>query len=276
MTSERALVRVHHLADMLRGPQPPTLLDVRWTLARDGREAYLAGHLPGAVFADLDTDLCGAPGAGGRHPLPEPDRLQSALRRLGVRADHPVVVYDAGGPNPTGAAARVWWTLRWAGHRSVAVLDGGYPAWVAAGLPSTTDQPAPQVGDVEVRPGGMPVWGPDEAATGRLIDARVEARYRGEVEPVDPIAGHIPGAVNLPATSTVDDAGTLCEPAVLRERFAALGIRPDEPVGAYCGSGVTAAQTVLALTEAGFQSALYVGSWSHWITDTHRPIATGA
>ncbi|GAA2381511.1 sulfurtransferase [Dactylosporangium salmoneum] len=254
------------LAELVRSAQPPTLLDVRWTLAKDGRAAYAAGHLPGAVFADLDEDLCGPPGAGGRHPLPEPAALEIALRGLGVRAGHPVVVYDAGGTNPTGAAARAWWTLRWAGIDDVRVLDGGYAAWLAAGLPTTTDPATPEVGDVTVRPGGMPVWTETEAADpGRvLLDARILPRYRGEIEPVDPVAGHIPGARSLPAAETVDEQG------LLRPVEA-----PGGPVGAYCGSGVTAAQLVLALHEQGVPAALYVGSWSHWITDPDRPVAKG-
>jgi thiosulfate/3-mercaptopyruvate sulfurtransferase len=254
-----------------------TVLDVRWRLTGGGREAYAAGHLPGAVFVDLDGDLCGAPGAGGRHPLPDPADLQAALRRAGVSDRRPVVVYDGGGPEPTGAAARAWWTLRWAGHEDVRVLDGGYAAWVAAGQPVTTEVPAPMSGDFAVRAGAMPVWSAEDAALagtgeGVLIDARVPARFRGETEPVDPVAGHIPGAVNQPATETVDEYGRLREPAALR---AAYGVVPGTPVGAYCGSGVTAAQTVLALTAAGLEPALYVGSWSHWITDPDRPVAEG-
>jgi thiosulfate/3-mercaptopyruvate sulfurtransferase len=267
VTANRAILSVAVLAELVRSAQPPIVLDVRWTLAKDGRAAYAAGHLPGAVFADLDEDLCGPPGAGGRHPLPEPAALQTALRGLGVRAGHPVVVYDAGGPNPTGAAARAWWTLRWAGVEDVRVLDGGYAAWVAAGLPVKTDRPTPAVGDVTVRPGGMPVWSAVEAADQRnvLLDARAPQRYRGEAEPVDPVAGHIPGARNLPAAETVDERGLL------------RPLRLDgDRVGAYCGSGVTAAQLVLALHEGGVPAALYVGSWSHWITDPGRTVAKGS
>jgi thiosulfate/3-mercaptopyruvate sulfurtransferase len=254
------------LAELVRSAQPPTLLDVRWTLAKDGRAAYAAGHLPGAVFADLDADLCGQPGAGGRHPLPDPAELQAALRRLGVRDEHPVVVYDAGGINPTGAAARAWWTLRWAGVQDVRVLDGGYAAWVAADHDVTTEPVQPRPGDVTVHPGGMPVWTERDAAdpANTLLDARVPARFRGEVEPVDPVAGHIPGAINLPAAQTVDEAGFL-------KPVAGVGGN----VGAYCGSGVTAAQVVLALYTQGAEPALYVGSWSHWITDPARTVAKG-
>jgi len=255
-----------------------TLLDVRWRLAGGGDREYTAGHLPGAVFVDLDADLCGPPGPGGRHPLPDPADLQRALRRLGVSAARPVVVYDAGGPEPTGAAARAWWTLRWAGHPDVRVLDGGYAAWVAAGRPVTTEVPVPTPGDFTVTPGQMSTVDAAGAAAltrdGALIDARVAPRFRGEVEPVDPVAGRIPGAVNQPTNQTVDADGRLRRPGELRAAFAALGAGPA--VGAYCGSGVSAAQTVLALTVAGYEPALYVGSWSHWITDPNRPVATGA
>jgi thiosulfate/3-mercaptopyruvate sulfurtransferase len=275
------ILDVPSLARLLASDRPPVLLDVRWRLTGGGRAAYADGHLPGAVFVDLDADLSGPSGAGGRHPLPEPGDLQAALRRAGVRAGYPVVVYDAGGPEPTGAAARAWWTLRWAGHEDVQVLDGGYAAWVAAGQPVTTEVPDPAPGDLTVRAGGMPVWSAEEAASagtgkGVLIDGRVPARFRGETEPVDPVAGHVPGAVNQPAAETVDASGRLREPAALRSAYEALGVSPGTPVGAYCGSGVTAAQTVLALTAAGYTPALYVGSWSHWITDPRRTVATGA
>lgn len=265
------------LAAALHRPGPPTVLDVRWRLraapGAAGRDEYAAGHLPGAVFVDLDTELCGPPGAGGRHPLPDPAALEAVLRRAGVRAGHPVVVYDGG---DGAAAARAWWTLRWAGHRSVRVLDGGFPAWLAAGGRVTTEVDASAPGDITVVPGGLPVAPAPTASEGVLIDVRAAARYRGETEPIDPVAGHIPGAVNLPTTEHVDESGRFRAPDRLREAFAAAGVEPGRPVTAYCGSGVTAAHTVLALHLAGRpDAALYVGSWSHWITDPARPIATG-
>ncbi|MFF5214947.1 sulfurtransferase [Micromonospora sp. NPDC000442] len=276
--TEDLLVEPERLAAELDGADPPTLLDVRWRLAGPpGRDDYLAGHLPGAVFVDLDTALCGAPGPAGRHPLPEPDDLEAALRAAGVRAGHPVVVYDGGDGM---SAARAWWTLRWAGHRPVRLLHGGYPAWTAAGLPVGTDQPAPAPGDVTVRPGALPVL--DAAAAARLtagdgvlIDVRAAPRYQGEHEPIDPVAGHIPGAVNLPAPEYVAE-GRFPAAEALRSRFAAVGVAAEAPVGAYCGSGVTAAQAVLALHLAGrTDAALYVGSWSNWVADPDRPVATG-
>ncbi|HET8684900.1 MAG TPA: sulfurtransferase [Micromonosporaceae bacterium] len=276
--SHTPLVDPVTLATSLTGDAPPTVLDVRWRLTGPpGRQDYEAGHLPGAVFLDLDRQLSGPPGPGGRHPLPEPAELRQALRVAGVRTGHPVVAYDGGDGQ---AAARAWWTLRWAGHDEVAVLDGGYPAWVAAGYPVTTEVPQPAPGDVTVRPGGLPVLdaagAAKLAAEGVLLDVRIPGRYRGEVEPVDPVAGHIPGAVNLPAAGYTGPDGRLRPAGELRARFAEAGVADRVRVGAYCGSGVTAAHTVLALHLAGRPDAeLYVGSWSHWLTDPQRPVAVG-
>ncbi|MDT0531614.1 sulfurtransferase [Micromonospora sp. DSM 115977] len=278
--SDDLLVEAGRLAVELGQPDPPTLLDVRWRLVgAPGREDYAAGHLPGAVFVDLDTALCGPPGPAGRHPLPDAAALQAALRAAGVRAGRPLVVYDGGDGM---AAARAWWTLRWAGHRPVRLLHGGFPAWLAAGLPVSTEVPTPQPGDVEVRPGALPVLDAAQAARlaaaddGVLLDVRAAPRYRGETEPIDPVAGHVPGAVNLPAGEYVAE-GRFPAAEALRERFAAAGVGEGRPVGAYCGSGVTAAQAVFALHLAGRpDAALYVGSWSNWVADPARPVATGA
>jgi thiosulfate/3-mercaptopyruvate sulfurtransferase len=397
------LVDVTALARALAGETPPVLLDVRWRLGGPpGLESYQAGHLPGAVFTDLDQDLSGEPGAKGRHPLPAPADFQAAMRRLGVTASRPVVVYDDAGAM---SAARAWWLLRYFGHPRTCVLDGGYRAWTQAGREverGSGSQPAP--GDFTARPGHMPLAGAEDAARlareGVLLDARAAERYRGEVEPVDPVAGHIPGAVSAPTSDNVDAQGRFLAPAALRARFAALGIAPSgeppsgeppsgerpsgelasgerplvepspvkpaaspEPVpsaglggvaspagvraphpapvakplptaslahtpgpgsapapgsaaapsaaglgsevpgsevpgavpdpgpastlsaapasggrtvvGAYCGSGVTAAHEVLALELAGIPAVLYAGSWSHWVTDPSRPVTTG-
>jgi thiosulfate/3-mercaptopyruvate sulfurtransferase len=262
------------------GPQRPAVLDVRWRLGGPpGIGSYREGHLPGAVFIDLDRDLSGQAGPGGRHPLPETDRFQAAMRAAGVRQDRPVVAYDDGDCLP---AARAWWMLRYYGHNDVRVLDGGYRAWLAAGLTVTTADPAsaPAPGDFTARPGQMPMLDAPAAAelarTGLLLDVRAAERYRGEREPVDPVAGHIPGAVSAPAADNLTADGTFKSAAELAAGFAALGAGPGVPVGAYCGSGVTAAQEILALTLAGIPAALYVGSWSQWITDPARPVATGA
>ncbi len=277
------LVSALALAAELEGTPAPVILDARWRLAGPpGIDSYRQGHLPGAVFADLDRDLAGLPAPpapGGRHPLPDPEVFQAAMRAAGVSRDRPVVVYDDG---DAMAAARGWWVLRYFGHPDVRVLDGGYRAWTAAGLPVTADKPAPAPGDFTADPGHLPVL--DAAATqatarsGLLLDARAGERYRGETEPVDPVAGHIPGAVSAPTAANVNPDGTFRDPAELAARFTALGAVPeaDPPVGAYCGSGVTAAHEVLALALAGIPAALYVGSWSDWITDPARPVTTGA
>jgi thiosulfate/3-mercaptopyruvate sulfurtransferase len=257
----------------------PTVLDVRWQLGGPpGRDGYLGGHIPGAAFVDLDAELCGPPGAGGRHPLPEPAALERILRAAGVRNDRLVVAYDGGDGM---AAARLWWTLTWAGHPDVRVLDGGWPAWQAGGLPIETGEIRPDAGNFTVRPGHLPVLDAaevaDRARDGVLVDARTPQRYRGDIEPVDAVAGRIPNARNVPYAELVDDRGRLRSADALRARFARAGIVPGTRTGAYCGSGVTAAHTVLALYVAGVKDpALYVGSWSHWITDPTRPVATGA
>jgi thiosulfate/3-mercaptopyruvate sulfurtransferase len=272
------LVGAESLAAELAGPVVPVLLDVRWQLGGPpGIESYLAGHLPGAVFTDLDRDLAGPPGAGGRHPLPDPAAFQAVMRAAGVSQGRPVVVYDDG--NST-IAARGWWMLRYYGHENARVLDGGYQAWAGTGLAVTTAVPVPVPGDFTARPGGMPVLdaaGAEAMArTGLLLDARAGERYRGETEPADPVAGHIPGAVSVPTAGNVNPDGTFKDAAELTARFAALGVSSEaEAVGAYCGSGVTAAHEVLALMLAGVPAALYVGSWSNWIADPARLVATG-
>ncbi|WP_344681750.1 sulfurtransferase [Saccharopolyspora taberi] len=262
--------------------EPPVLLDVRWSLlGPPGKQDYERGHLPGAVFVDLDTELASPPGAGGRHPLPDPAALERTLRRCGVSRDRAVVVYDA---DNGSVAARAWWLLRWAGHPDVRVLDGGYAAWVAEGRPVTTDPVVPAEGDFEVRPGSMPVVDADAAASlareGALLDARAPERYRGDTEPLDARAGHIPGAVNAPFAEHVDSSGKWRPAQELAERFAQLGVETSSPVGAYCGSGVTACSVLLALEHAGLSTAerpavLYAGSWSEWSADPSRPVATG-
>ncbi|WP_283138162.1 sulfurtransferase [Rhizohabitans arisaemae] len=257
-------------------PSTMTLLDVRWRLAGPpGADSYREGHLPGARFCDLDADLAAPAGAGGRHPLPDAAAFQRAMRELGVCGDRTVVVYDDA---DSSAAARAWWTLRYFGHRDVRVLDGGYRGWVEAGRPVTAAESPEVRGDFTARPGGMPMLDADGAAavavSGILLDARAPRRYRGEEESVDRVAGHIPGAVNAPTTENVGPDGRFLGPERLRERFAALGVDAAEEVGAYCGSGVTAAHEVLALHLAGFEAALYVGSWSNWIEDPSRPVAT--
>lgn len=259
-------------AELLSAVEPrPTLLDVRWELGQPSqREAYEAVHIPGAAFVDLDAELSGPPGGDGRHPLPDAGAFQAAMRAAGVWNDRPVVCYDG------AAAPRAWWLLRYFGHPQVAVLDGGLEAWVAAGGALEHGAPAIEPGDFTARPGAMPLLDADGAARiasgGVLLDARAPERYRGEVEPVDPVAGHIPGARNRPATDNLAPDGRFRPRDVLRLEFDRFGIGDGVQVGAYCGSGVVAAQEVLALELAGYRAALYVGSWSGWITDPRRPV----
>ncbi len=289
------IISVPELAGDITAGSAPVLLDVRYKPGDPpGLPAYRKGHLPGAVYIDLESELAGPPQPGtGRHPLPPVEVFGAAMRRAGVSADRPVVVYDGGGMGGGWAAARCWWMLRWAGHPDVRVLDGGLEAWQAAtapgqeargseggALPLSTDIPEPAEGDFRPSPGGLPMLDADEAASlarrGLLMDARAAERYRGEVEPLDPVAGHIPGAVSAPTTENVTDAGTFRSREALAGRFEALGAGPETEVGVYCGSGVSAAHEVLALAIAGIDAALYVGSWSEWTADGSRPVATGA
>ncbi|MGW7019142.1 sulfurtransferase [Streptomyces decoyicus] len=273
-----AIITATELASELAQPTAPVLLDVRYQLGGPpGRPVYEAGHVPGAVYVDLESELASPPGPGGRHPLPDLDVFADAMRTAGVRADRPVVAYDGG---QGWAAARVWWLLRWTGHPDVRVLDGGLAAWQASGGELSVGQPVPRAGDFTPVPGGLPLLRADDAASlarrGVLLDARAAERYRGEVEPIDKVAGHIPGAVSAPTTENVVEGGTVFRDASeLAKRFASLGATADAEVGVYCGSGVSAAHQVLALAVAGVPAALYVGSWSEWSADPSRPVATG-
>lgn len=270
------LVTTARLRELLQGDAPLTVLDVRWSLHGTDRSAFDAGHVPGSWFVDLDTDLADPPGVGGRHPLPAADRFAAVMRAAGTSRHVPVVVLDQ---RDGTSAARLWWMLRLHGHPDVRVLDGGFDAWVSDGGPVST-APTPLMPGDFVAAGGhvrvVDAAGAEHLArTGLLLDARSVDRYAGRDEPVDPVAGHVPGAVSAPTTDNVGLDGRLLAPEVLRERFERLGVGDDVEVGAYCGSGVTAAHEVLALEVAGFEAALYAGSWSDWITDPQRPVATG-
>lgn len=276
----RPLIEVADLADLLRsGANPVRLLDVRWRLDRpDGRAEHLAGHIPGAVYVSLDDELAahGRPATEGRHPLPDVEDLQDAARRWGIDDGDPVVAYDdLGGMS----AARAWWLLRHAGIADVRVLDGGLSAWIDAGLPVETGEVVPARGAVTLEYGGMPTLDADAAARfperGTLIDARAAERYRGETEPIDPRAGHIPGAVSVPTAGSLS-SGRLLPSRAVTARFADAGVDLEGDIGVYCGSGVTAAHEVLVLETLGVRAALFPGSWSAWSSDPSRPVAVGS
>jgi thiosulfate/3-mercaptopyruvate sulfurtransferase len=252
-----------------------TLLDVRYRMGGPpGREEYAAGHIPGAAYVDMDTELASAPSdpvdQGGRHPLPSSDVFVAAMRRAGVSHDVPVVVYDDWQGR---AAGRAWWLLRDHGHADVRVLDGGWPLWLASGGAVTTDAASPVVGDFDGPPGSLPVVDASNVAdVGVLIDARAPERYRGEVEPVDSVAGHIPGAVSVDTSRNLAEDGTFRSAAELRAIYGEVGAVPGADVAAYCGSGVTATHDLLALAVTGVDAALYAGSWSGWVSDSGRPV----
>ncbi|MFF4535828.1 sulfurtransferase [Streptomyces aureus] len=269
-----AIITAPELAGDLAGPNPPVLLDVRWQLGGPNlRPEYEKAHIPGAVFVDLDSELAGPAGAAGRHPLPDPEVFGAAMRAAGVSEDRDVVVYDGG---QGWAAARAWWLLGYSGHPSVRVLDGGFAAWSG---PVSSQIPAPEPGSFKPARGSRPSLDADGAAalarSGLLLDARAGERYRGEVEPIDPVGGHIPGAVSAPTADNVTEDGRFLPAAELADRFASLGAAPATEVGVYCGSGVSGAHEVLALAVAGIPAALYVGSWSEWSQDGNRPVAVG-
>ncbi len=271
------LIDAAELHASLQRPDGPALLDARWTLGGPpGLEDYRRGHIPGAVFVDLDAELSAAPGPGGRHPLPDADAFTADMRAAGVSGDRAVVVYDEAN---SMAAARAWWVLRYFGHPQVSVLDGGITAWTQAGYELEAATPRPQAGDFSAVPGGMPLLDAEGAAalarTGVLLDARAPERFAGDEEPVDPVGGHIPHARNRPSADNVGADGRFLEIAALRDAFVAAGAGDGVELGAYCGSGVSAAHEVLALELAGYRAALYPGSWSEWVTDPNRPVARG-
>ncbi|WEO79368.1 sulfurtransferase [Cryobacterium sp. SO2] len=275
------MISAADLAALLVVGPAPRILDVRWKLGGPpGRGEFRRGHLPGAVYVDLDTELAGhGEPADGRHPLPALADLQNAARGWGVNDGDTVVVYDDLG---NMSAARAWWLLRHAGVADVRLLDGGLAAWRAEGLPVVEGEEPVAAGSVTLTFGALPTLDADAAAAlaqdGVLLDARAAERYRGDTEPIDPRAGHIPGALNAPTGGNLDAAGRFLPAAELRARFEALGVRSHDgfDVGVYCGSGVTAAHEAVALTLAGFTPALYPGSWSQWSNLPDRPVATGA
>ncbi|MEE4023704.1 sulfurtransferase [Gordonia sp. PKS22-38] len=274
---ESMVIRVDDLTEAMLSDRPPVILDVRWQLGDPhGHEHYRAGHVPGAVFVDLDRELAAPPTpARGRHPLPDLADLQAAARRWGIDDDSLVVVYDDIG---NLASARAWWLLRWGGLTDVHLLDGGLGAWRGAGLRVSSGDATPRPGTVTLTGGHMPVVDIDDVAatSSGLLDARAAQRYRGEVEPVDPRAGHIPGAISAPTAENLRPDGTFLASDALRRRFTELGVTEGDVPIAYCGSGVNAAHQVAALELAGFRGALFPGSWSQWSADPERPAETGS
>jgi len=271
------LYRADRLVARLGDPRL-RVLDARFELTDPpaGRQAYLEGHVPGAVHVDLDRDLASPPGRhGGRHPLPDMERFARTLGERGVGDEHDIVVYDQGG---TMYGARAWWLLRYLGHDRVYVLDGGLPSYLAAGgaLSREAAAHAPTTLTLHLRPDMVADRDEVERSIGDpdavIVDVRARERYLGEVEPLDPVAGHIPSAINLPYLENLED-GQLLAPDALERRFAAA--RGRGTVIAYCGSGVSAAQGVLAMAEVGIRARLYPGSWSDWCSYPSSPIATG-
>ncbi len=277
---ESHLITAQTLADRLSQPDRPRVLDCRFELTQPdaGEQAFHAGHIPGALYAHLDRDLSGpgSPQQGGRHPLPDPSALEATLRRWGIEQDTPVVVYDDG---PAMFAARAWWLCRWAGVTRVQVLDGGWQAWRERGEAIETGPPAPVEASrltVDCPPDWIVSLRDLEADPDRwcLLDARAPERYTGQHEPIDHRAGHIPGAINAPFTDNLASSGRFHTDRALRQRYAPVA--GQAALACYCGSGVTACHTLLALTLAGRPDArLYPGSWSEWSRDEHRPVETG-
>jgi len=259
------------------------IVDVRHDLSQPetwGESQYQAAHIPGARFAHMDRDLSAAKtGKNGRHPLPTPEACAALFGRLGIDASKQVVAYDSGGGM---YAPRLWWMLRWLGHDAVAVLDGGIGKWVREGRPVSAAVPESRPATFPIRRVGRALSAAEVLAglhdrSLRIVDARGAERFRGEVEPLDPVAGHIPGAVNRPYTQNVDADGTFRKPEALRAEFAAVvGDAAPSTIVNVCGSGVSACHNLLALEIAGIAgTTLYPGSWSEWVADPSRPVATG-
>lgn len=282
MTTTHPLIDAQSLAQLLDSRTPPTVLDVRWVLGEaTQRQAYDAEHIPGASWVEFEEALTGTPGEGGRHPMPDAEAFGAHMRAAGVSNDRAVVVYDAGN---SLAAARARFLLRHFGHEDVQVLDGGLAAWKKAGfevVSTADDDLADGEGDFFPTEPTQRVIDADEAARfaeehqHALIDARAPERFAGRVEPVDPVAGHIPGATNVPALSMLRKSGRFLEPDDIQLKLTAAGLKAGHDVAVYCGSGVQAAHLALAIELSGMHlsPAVYVGSWSHWITDPERAVA---
>ena len=282
---DKVLITAAELAEHIAAGEPVTILDVRWSLdVPDGRPAYLAGHLPGAVYVSLEDELTDHSVTGrGRHPLPSGRNLEAAARRWGVRREKLVVAYDDWN---RAASGRLWWLLTTAGLTNVRILDGGLAGWTAAGGSLETGDVTAEGGNVtlvaeDLYDGSRPTLTADQAGAGAesgaltLLDARAPERFRADNEPVDAAAGHIPGAKNLPFTALLAADGSFLPDAELAALVAGRGIDPSGAVGAYCGSGISATVVAAALSTLGGKPALFPGSWSEWSSDPARPIARG-
>ena len=278
---DQVLITATELATLIDAGAPLTILDVRWRLDEpDGRRAYLRGHLPGAVYVSLEDELSDHTIAGrGRHPLPSGPSLQAAARRWGIRQDDVVVAYDDW--NRAGSA-RAWWVLTAAGLPKVRILDGGLSAWRSAGQSLETGPVNPRPGNVTVPhddlyAGSRPTLTAEQsgADTVTLLDARAPERFRGDVEPLDPVAGHIPGAKNLPSGAVLAGDGTFIGDYALTQLLSDRDVDRHGRIGVYCGSGVTATIAIAALAAAGREAALYPGSWSEWCSDPAHAVARG-
>jgi thiosulfate/3-mercaptopyruvate sulfurtransferase len=278
----QVLITAAELTALVRAGDPVAILDVRWRLDEpDGRAAYVCGHIPGAVYVSLEEELSDHTITGrGRHPLPSGRSVEGAARRWGIRNNVPVVVYDDF--NRAGSA-RAWWVLTAAGLPNVRILDGGLSAWRSAGGDLATGPCTPQPGDVTVPhsdlyAGGLPTLTAQQAGAAgvTLLDARAPERFRGDAEPVDRVAGHIPGAKNVPSTAILAGDGTFVDDGALSRLLSDHGVEREDRIGVYCGSGVSATVAIAALTAAGGEAALFPGSWSEWSSDPTRAVARGA
>lgn len=278
---DQVLITAAELAGLIEAGDPVTILDARWRLDEpDGYAAYLQGHLPGAVYVSLEDELSDHTITGrGRHPLPSGRSIQAAARRWGIRQDVLVVVYDDW--NRAGSG-RAWWVLAAAGLANIRILDGGLAAWRLVGGHLDIGPVTPQPGNITVPhtdlyAGGRPTLSAEQSGAGdvTLLDARAPERFRGDVEPVDPVAGHIPGAKNVPSGAVLASDGTFLGENALNQLLSDHGIEDGGRIGVYCGSGVSATVTIAALAAAGRQAALFPGSWSEWSSDPARHVARG-
>jgi thiosulfate/3-mercaptopyruvate sulfurtransferase len=274
----KVLLTPEQLHNLMEDGRDMTILAIQSLNPYTGKPSIRDVRIPGAIDAEAYTDFQSPSSpTGGQRPLPALADLQAAARRWGLRKDRLIVIYDS---DRSMTAARAWWVLRWAGLPDVRVLDGGLPAWQAAGLPLTREGPKPEPSDITLSAGHMPELDADGAAQmareGVLLDARIRPNYiGGTTTPGTPARGHIPGAISAPAPDNVTDHGNFTDSETLREMYRVLGADGSKPVGVYCGAGMSAAHSVLALATIGIDAAMYPGSWSHWITDPDRPVVTG-